>query len=114
LRCGRDALPEVRVGTEVSEDSSASSMVNGEGWVEGELVLCSVWRSCPARFGSSGVVSISDGSAGSLAGSKTRGLFEGVDGAASPLKVSGDIKGRRRLISQGAGRPRHESRASER
>ena len=64
--------------------SSALVMVDGEGRAEGELVLCSVLRSLPPRFGSGGVLSISDGSAASLAGSKTRSLFEGVDGAARP------------------------------
>jgi hypothetical protein len=65
-------------------DSSASAMVDGEGRAEGGYVVCSVWRSHPPRFGSGGAVSISDGSATSLAGSKTRGLFEGVGGAARP------------------------------
>jgi hypothetical protein len=79
LRRGRVPLAEVRDGTEVSEDSSASSVVDGEGQAEGGSVLCSVWRSRPPRFASGGVVSIP-----SLAGSKTRGFFEGVDGAARP------------------------------
>jgi hypothetical protein len=69
---------------EVSEDSSASAVVDGEGWSESESLLCFVWRSRLARFGSGGVVSISEASAASLASSKTRGLFEGVDGAARP------------------------------
>jgi hypothetical protein len=84
LRCGRVGLSKARDGTEVSEDSSASVMVNGEGEVEDESVLCSVSRSRPPRFGFGGVVTISEASAASLAGSKTRGLFEGVDGAARP------------------------------
>lgn len=84
MRRGRVAVAEVRDGTEVSEDSSASTIVDREGPADGESVVSSVWRSRLPRFGSGGVVSISDGSPASLAGSKTRGLFEGVDGAARP------------------------------
>ena len=36
------------------------------------------------RAGSGGVVYLSDGFTSSLAGSETRGLFEGVDGTARP------------------------------
>jgi hypothetical protein len=57
-------------------------MVDGERRAEGESVVCSVWRPRPIRFGFGGVVSISDRSAASLADSKARGLFDGVDGAA--------------------------------
>jgi len=48
----------VRDRTEASDDSSASVMVDGEGRVEGESVLCSVWRSRPPCFNSGGVASI--------------------------------------------------------
>jgi hypothetical protein len=69
-------------------------VVNREEQAEGGSVFCSMWRSHPPRFSSSGVVSISDRSTTLLAGSKTHGLFEGVDGAARPSQRFDRFKGR--------------------
>ncbi|EJT68122.1 hypothetical protein GGTG_14298, partial [Gaeumannomyces tritici R3-111a-1] len=85
LRCGRGLLSDARGRAKLRGESSRRAAVGGGAGTEAESGEFSVrGRSCPVWAISGEVVSLSDGFAGSLAGSETRGLLEGVDGPARP------------------------------
>ena len=78
LRCGRGPLSDVRGWAEPRGESAGRAAADGEVGNNAESVGWSLrWRSDPVWAVSGGAVSLSDGFAGSLVDSETRGRFEG-------------------------------------